>query len=263
MQQGVVGREEEIKSMGRLVKACVVGIGLAFTVTGPAWAAVLDFGMIAPTSGTISYSGGGTPLVGTDIEVDEVTGLGGTPLNNNVTYDIIGGDLDFTTGGFVSTFFGVSSFSSGGTITLTGGVDVSGDGDLDDPEDIASTTLFSGTWTSPVLVINISGTSKIFGAAFVDVKDDDLVALFGYPGSGLTWTGAINLSFATSSSATPPTGFSTSPNCSTSSPPCGTVLSGDITNEPSVIPEPASASLMLLGLGLLGGVGGRRKRLSL
>jgi len=259
--------------MGRLVKACVVGIGLAFTVTGPAWAAVLDFGMIAPTSGTISYSGGGTPLVGTDIEVDEVTGLGGTPLNNNVTYDIIGGDLDFTTGGFVSTVFSVSSFGSGGTITLVGGVNVDTTGDLDDlvltaadlndPGDLSIRTLFSGTWTSPVLVINISGTSKIFGAAFVDVKDDDLVALFGYPGSGLTWTGAINLSFATSSSATPPTGFSTSPNCSTSSPPCGTVLSGDITNEPSVIPEPASASLMLLGLGLLGGVGGRRKRLSL
>jgi hypothetical protein len=245
-----------------MVKQLLVIVGVLVATAGPAWAAVLDFGMIAPTSGTISYGGGvGTALVGTDIEVDEVTGLGGTPLNNLATFDIIGGDLDFTTGGFVSTVFGISSFGSGGTITLVGGVNVDTTGDLadlvltaadlDDPGDLSIRTLFSGTWTSPVTVINISGTSKIFGAAFVDVKDDDLVALFGYPGSGLLWTGAINLSFSTSSSATAPTAFST-----------GTVLSGDITNEPSVVPEPASAGLLLMGLGLLGGgIGSSRKKL--
>ena len=36
---------------------------------------LLDFGIITPTTGSISYAGGGAPLVGLGIDVDIVTSL--------------------------------------------------------------------------------------------------------------------------------------------------------------------------------------------
>ena len=40
-----------------------------------AMAVELDFNLSAPTSGTISYGGGGGALIGSNIEVDNVVGL--------------------------------------------------------------------------------------------------------------------------------------------------------------------------------------------
>ena len=86
--------------MGRMVKYLVVVVGLLAATASPAWAVFLDFGIIAPSTGTLSYAGGVSPFVGTSISVDEVVGLDGTPLNNGVTRNIFGGDLDFTTGAY-------------------------------------------------------------------------------------------------------------------------------------------------------------------
>src|SRR5262249_57435774 len=36
---------------------------------------ILDFGIVTPTTGSISYAGGAAPLVGLGIDVDLVTGL--------------------------------------------------------------------------------------------------------------------------------------------------------------------------------------------
>jgi hypothetical protein len=239
--------------MGRAVKLFVMVVGLVMSAATPALAAILDFGFIAPTAGSISYTGGGASLLGTDIEVDNVTGLDGTPLNNLTSFDIIGGDLDFASGGFTGFTdlgggFGVWFFGSGGAITLAGGVDVNGDGDLDDLGDIPSTTLFSGSFTAPVTVLGggFAGTFKILGpATFEDIKDEDLAALYGLQASGFGfgWVGNLNLSFSASGSGG--AAFTST-----------TILSGDLVNE-AVIPEPTS--MLLLGLGLLGGVASRRK----
>src|SRR5262245_13515132 len=94
-------RRQEIQrrdSMKRLLLAVCLVVGMA----GSVWAdPFLDFGIVAPTPGTISYAGGANPLVGTGIEVDNVTGLG-TPLNNGVTIGLVGFALNFTTGNLTS-----------------------------------------------------------------------------------------------------------------------------------------------------------------
>src|SRR5262245_42575645 len=58
---------------------------------------ILDFGVIAPTPGTISYAGGASPLVGSGIQVDNVVGLS-TPLNNGVLRNLFSAVLNFSTG---------------------------------------------------------------------------------------------------------------------------------------------------------------------
>src|SRR5438045_658734 len=62
---------------------CSIGI-MALTGTAAYAIPVLDFGMIPPTSGSISYPVGGGPLIGTNLQVDNVTGVG-TPLLDGVS----------------------------------------------------------------------------------------------------------------------------------------------------------------------------------
>jgi hypothetical protein len=195
--------------------------------------AYLDFGVVAPTTGSISFAGTGNPLVGADISVDNVVGTGGTTLNNDVTLDITGGLLNFTTGNYQGESGGNYVFGGGGSITITGGIAALG---------IANgTTLLSGTFDTVQVVVN-GPTAKIVSASFSDEKDEDLAAYFGFsnvPG----WIGFSNIGF--SASGAPPSGFTST-----------SVTSGDMTDYP--VPEPAS--LLLLGSGLIGiGVLARRR----
>src|SRR5207249_3437477 len=78
----------------------LVIIGGISVFPAPVQAGSLDFGVIAPTSGSISYAGSATPLVGADIQVDNVTGVDGTPANDGVTLLLSNATLNFTTGNF-------------------------------------------------------------------------------------------------------------------------------------------------------------------
>ena len=222
-----------------LVLAFVAVMMMSFA--GGLQAAILDFSVISPTSGTISYAGGDNPLVGTDISVDLVAGID-TPLNTGVNVALSGALLNFTTGNLTASTSNTWTFGGGesSSIILTGGVDLDGGGigAGDIPE---GTTLFTGTFGSATVLL-LSGEFRIAGSSFGDTKDADLAAYFGL-GDVVDWSGNLNISF--NASGSPPDGFTSSE-----------ILSGDITNTP--VPEPGT--MMLLGSGLVGLAGWGRKK---
>src|SRR5690242_13210989 len=75
----------------------------------------------AAQTGQLSYAGGDSPLVGTDILVDSVTGIN-TPLNTNVTQMCVGCLLSFNTGPLSGTTGAAWFFNAGGFISITGSV---------------------------------------------------------------------------------------------------------------------------------------------
>jgi hypothetical protein len=226
----------------RMILATVAGLALMGASVAMA-TPTLDFGVIAPTTGSISYAGGAAPLVGTNISVDNVTGLD-TVLNNNVSFNLLNGVLNFTTGNLVSSNATTWNFGSGANsfITLTGSVDVNNDGIADITGDLMTGQFGAAS------VTNLSGVFKIAGASFFDFKDPELLALFGLPavlpnGDPVLYAGNFNISF--NAAGTPPDGFRSTQ-----------VLSGDITNTP--VPEPGT--IFLLGAGLIGlGFYGRKR----
>lgn len=224
---------------------CLWAMGLLIAPSAKAMS--LDFNIGAPTSGTVSYDGSvGGALVGNNIEVDNVVGLS-TPTNANVTSLCLSCVLNFTTGGLINaggpggSNNGWWSFGSGGSVTITGGVQLQGGTDI-----ALGTTLLNGTFNSAfVQDLGLQGFKVTFGT-FFDTKHPDLLAYYGLaPGS--PFEGAFTLLFASSNPGIG--GAFTS----------ASVFSGNVVN--TVVPLPAAA--LLFGSGLLGLAGALRKKLNL
>jgi hypothetical protein len=152
----------------------------------------MDFELIAPSSGTISYPVLNGPLKGVNIDVDSVVGST-TPLNNGVEVKCIGCVLTFTTGNLTSTDSSSWNFGPGGSITLIGGVDLNGNSILDAGDVPAGSVLFSGPFVGSTTVQRFSGSFRLLAGAFEDRKDPTLLAFFGL--SNVLLDGGINLSF--------------------------------------------------------------------
>jgi hypothetical protein len=202
-------------------KGFLVALLSLFLFVAPVQAiGILDFNMDAnhPAGASISYAGGATPLIGVNISVDSVLGIG-TPVNSGVTVPFVG-ILNFTSGNYTGGGATQWNFSGGGSISV----------------DIPSIpqNILSGTFTTARVEINPGGFRVVIGG-FDDFKWDEITDFYGLPGG--PYDGSINLSFLTT--GTPPNAFTSSQ-----------VLSGDIINTPGKVPEPIS--LILLGSGLAG-----------
>ena len=213
-------------------KLQILAIGLMAFAGSAVHAATLDFGVIAPTPGSINYAGGAAPLVGTGIEVDNLVGLD-TPLNSNVELTCIRCALDFTTGANTSPM----TWAGGGSIAVTGALFDGG------TEVVGPTTLLSGSFLS-AQVFDVGGgilEFRILGASFEDRKDPTMLAFYGMP--EVPYLGGMNLSFTAALNDNG--GFDSV-----------RVLSGDIINNPVPVP----AAVWLFGSGLLGLVAVARRR---
>jgi hypothetical protein len=194
---------------------------------------IVDFGAVAPTPGTIAYAGGAQPLVGTGIQVDNVVGLD-TPLNADLVIDLLGGVLAFTTGALVSTDATGWTFAGGGSLTLTGVLDLDGNGVLDPGEPTG--TLLSGVFSGSPKVVAAAGSFRIVTAGFDAELAPEVAALYGVDGAGAV--GGLNLSFSTT--RRPPASFASTQ-----------VLSGDVTAETAVASVPENGTLLLVGVGMV------------
>jgi hypothetical protein len=199
---------------------------LAALIPSPSMAeAFIDFGVVAPTAGSISYAGGTAPMIGTGIQVDNVVGLN-TPSQNFVARNCLSCVLNFTTGNLISSTSSLWDFGSGGSLLLTGTVDLNGDGVVSAGD--ATGLLMSGSFSAAS--VNVSSlVFKVAAASFASVLNTALTNFYGTDPAPFTYQSGLNMSFW--STAMPPGAFASS-----------TVLSGDVV---AATPEPAS--MLLLG----------------
>lgn len=220
----------------------MLSIGLTGLFTQSAMAVELDFNISAPTSGTVSYAGGSSDLIGSNIEVDNVVGLS-TPVNANVTSLCLSCVLNFNSGGLTGAGGpppsgnnnGWWSFGSGGSITITGGVQLQGGTDIP-----IGSTLLSGTFNS-AFVQDLGNSFKVTFGSFADTKHHALLAYYGLAPS--PFEGALTLLFGSVNTGIGEGFASTS------------VFSGSVVNTP--VPIPAAVWLFGSGVVALAGLARR------
>lgn len=223
---------------------------------------VLDFVMVVPTAGTVSYNGGliggaHNPLVGSTINVDYVVGFD-TPQHNLVKLNLIGGQLNFQTGNFFSSNASTWFFNGGGFFTLTAQcIDVDRDGDTscdsnDMVPDLNSVPglVLSGLWDSAQLQETNPArkTDKLEGGL---IQDRVWQQLLGYYGLQNPPIGNLNGDFNLTMLGTG------NPNKTFKS---TRLLSGDFADT-NIPPSPEPASLLLFGTGMIGVAGFVRRKL--
>lgn len=227
----------------QLRQVAVAATGAVLATGGVAHAATakLDFGLAAPTPGTISFAGTTSdPLTGTNIQVDNVVGLN-TPLHLAQKSTCVSCLLNFSSGDFTGYNAATKTwtFNGGGAISIIGGIDFTDNTSI--PDIATGSTLLSGTFTAASVTKLPTGfyDFRIAAGSFDDTKNSVLLSYYGLP--EVSYKGSMNLSFSATPNGT--YGFTST-----------AVRSGDIINAP--VPLPAAA--WLLASGLIGLAGRRR-----
>lgn len=195
---------------------------------------MIDFNIVLPPSGLVSYAGGPAPLMGTNIEVDSVTGSN-TP--NAGTFDCIDCFLNFRTGdynaGLSDTSLANDWIFDGdfGTsvILVTGALDSDDDGFGDVP------IVMLGSFAGPQVTVDLIPGDVALGISaglFLDVKNPLLLDFFGLS-SQQPLFGSLALSWAGTGEPDEPF--------------LGVARTGRVRNH--FAPEPGST--LLLGAGIL------------
>ncbi len=236
----------------RIVSALAVTLlGLAaLTQANIAESAIVDYNIIAPTTGSIYYNGGNTALYGTGISVDSLIGSG-MLVNGGTTLSCVNCSLDFSTG----NYYGTNSYTNAG-ITLTdwlfnGGGNISLTGSIVDSSNntvVANGTLFSGNFSgaATLQLATNSFTLSVAAGAFSGTNGTDLLNYFGLPVTGSSLTGGMLIGFTPVVMPAVPTVGTAFASSSISS----GYVTNNITN--TVVPLPAAAWLFISGLMGLG-----------
>ncbi len=207
--------------------------------TGAAQAALsISYAVTGGSSSSIVYNPSADAFLhGNNLTVTTVTGTD-TPLNSGTNHSIVGGLLNFQTGAYTSQSQGVWNFGGGGTISMTGGIS-----DIGLPN---NSTLLTGSFLSATVTELPVGSFRfdIVGATFGDSDNPNIYQYFGVP-AGSICSNAMSLSFLATSIGS--TGFTSGNN----------TIAGQVVDTPTPTPIPAAA--WLLGSGLLGLAGIRRR----
>lgn len=172
--------------------------------------------------GRINYAGGAAPIVGEDLRVASVKGLG-TPDNGDVVLPLDDGTLTFKTGNLSGTTAAGSelNFAPGGHLELEGGIPSLGIK--------PGTALVTGSFTKDTFMRTMGdGDLKIQGGAFFNVVNPILAAYYGLPTGGSLFLGGLGtlISAPTNSAG----GFTSAG-----------LTSGSVTTAP--VPEPATLAV--------------------
>lgn len=130
-----------------------------------------------------------------NLPIASVLGLG-TLTDNGVTHTCIDCRLNFTTGNLKGTTPTSWTFAAGGTITLTGGIDLDNDGGSDVPP---GSVLMNGQFVADTTVRRLVRTLTFAAGSFAGTTLPLLAAAYQLPDTGLA--GGLNLSFNASASS--------------------------------------------------------------
>jgi len=172
--------------------------------------------------GRISYAGGTAPVVGDDLRVASVKGLG-TPDNGDVVLPLDAGTLTFKTGDLSGTAAAGSerNFAPGGHLELVGGIASLGIK--------PGTALVTGSFTKDTFIRTMGdGDLKIQGGAFFNVVNPILAAYYGLPTGGAMFLGGLGTLISAPTNAAG--GFASAG-----------LTSGSVTTSP--VPEPTTLAV--------------------
>ncbi|MDY7005877.1 MAG: PEP-CTERM sorting domain-containing protein [Cyanobacteriota bacterium] len=225
------------------IAALPFALGAVFAGTGAANAQVIQLDDMDANGGTISYDGTGGALIGKNIGIDLITGIGTKFNNEENPLTCIDCFLNFETG--LNMGEEPYAFAAGGFITVTGTVK-----DLNDDNDIliADGTFLSGKFTEKTfgsaVDLGLMGIAT-FSSIGVDTKDAAIGEYFGIDtteyhfGQTSIAIGEVNVEANG--------GFT------------GTVTNADLDNIPVDVDVPEPTVLFGLGVVAAGIVSRRRK----
>jgi hypothetical protein len=223
--------------MRKLMVIMAMALVLCGAMAMSAQAQVYDFNIAHPqdTPGLVSYAGGATPLVGTNLVVDSVDVFGSTGALPDGTYTIDGGLLNFTTGNFNNAGAFTYVFDAGGSVTLVGTLGA------DAPVGVGTPIGMFGNFSAAAVVSQNTDpdTTHVGTFNFTDEKNPEFAALIGLTNPLI---GDIFLGFVTDS-------------VSPGDPFDSTRVNGFRVH--NTVPVPPA--VWLFGSGLLGLIGLRRK----